>query len=166
MSEKSLLKDKIILVVDDEPDVLDTLAEELDMCLVHKASDYDTGFQYLRSYTYDIVILDIMGVNGLELLKYSVFKGFPTLMLTAHALTPDALKQSMKLGAISFLPKEQMAELVPFLEEVVLGAGKKLWQKLFDKVGDTFNRHFGPDWREKDEFFKKFEQELAKSLGK
>jgi hypothetical protein len=31
------------------------------MCLVHKASDYDTAIQFLVSYTYDIVILDING---------------------------------------------------------------------------------------------------------
>jgi len=61
MAQKSALTDKVILVVDDEPDVLETVEEELDMCLIHKATDYDTALQYLLSYTYDIVILDIMG---------------------------------------------------------------------------------------------------------
>ena len=51
MSTDSPLKDKVILVVDDEPDVLDTVEEELDMCLIHKAKDYDTALQYLLSYT-------------------------------------------------------------------------------------------------------------------
>src|SRR4030042_370199 len=69
MTRESPLKDKVVLVVDDEPDVLETVADELDMCIVHKAKDYDTGLQYLLSYTYDVVILDIMGVNGFELLK-------------------------------------------------------------------------------------------------
>ena len=58
MSSESPLKDKVILVVDDEPDVLETVGEELDMALVHKAGDYDTALQYLLSYTYDVVILD------------------------------------------------------------------------------------------------------------
>ena len=40
MGKKDALKDKVILVVDDEPDVLETVEEELDMCLVHKAADY------------------------------------------------------------------------------------------------------------------------------
>ena len=62
MSKDSPLKDKIILVVDDEPDVLETVGEELDMSLIHKAGDYDTALQYLLSYTYDIVILDEIGV--------------------------------------------------------------------------------------------------------
>lgn len=163
MANNSALKDKVILVVDDEPDILDTVAEELNMCIVHKAKDYDTALQYLLSYTYDAVILDIMGVNGFELLKASVERGFPSLMLTAHALTPDALKKSIKLGAVSFLPKERMPDLVEFLEEVVIDSGKPLWIKFFDKLGNYFNKRFGPDWKEKDKFFKEFEDSLRKS---
>jgi CheY-like chemotaxis protein len=98
MSTETLLQDKIILVVDDEPDILETVGEILDMCLVYKASSYDEAVQYLKGYTIDIAVLDIMGVNGFELLKRSVAKGVPTVMLTAHALTPEALKKSMKLG--------------------------------------------------------------------
>jgi len=164
MPEESPLKDKIVLAVDDEPDVLETIKEELDMVLLHKATDYDTAIQYLLSYTYDVVILDIMGVNGFELLKTSVSRGFPTVMLTAHALTPDALKKSMKLGAVSFLPKEKISELKPFLEDIVTNKGASLWKKLFDKLGEYFNKRFGPDWREKDKFFKEFEEEMERSL--
>jgi CheY-like chemotaxis protein len=163
MGNHRALKDKVILVVDDEPDILDTVAEELNMCIVHKAKDYDTALQYLLSYTYDAVILDIMGVNGFELLKASVERGFPTLMLTAHAVTPDALKKSIKLGAVSFLPKEKMSDLVEFLEEVVIDGGKPLWIKFFDRLGDYLNRRFGPNWKEKDRFFKDFEDSLRKS---
>jgi hypothetical protein len=84
-------------------------------------------------------------------------------MLTAHALTPDALKKSIKLGALSFLPKERMADLKEFLEDVVLGAGKPLWIKFFDKLGNYFNKRFGPDWKERDQFFKEFEESLRES---
>ena len=164
MTSESPLKDKVVLVVDDEPDVLETVAEQLDMCLVHKAGDYDTALQYLLSYTYDIVILDIMGVRGFELLKNAVSRGFPTVMLTAHALSPESLKKSIKLGAVSFLPKEKMSELTSFLEDVVFERGKPVWQKLFDRLGNYFNRRFGPDWKEKDKFFKEFEEELKENL--
>lgn len=163
MSQKSPLKDKIILVVDDEPDVLETVEEELDMCLVHKAKDYDTALQYILSYTYDVVVLDIMGVNGFELLKTAVSREFPTVMLTAHAVTPEALKKSMKLGAVSFLPKEKMSELRDFLEDVVTNGGKSIWIKFFDRLEGYFNKRFGPDWKEKDKFFKEFEESLKKS---
>ena len=162
MEKYKALKDKVILAVDDEEDVLDTLAEMLDMCIVHKAKDYDTASEYLLSYTYDIVILDIMGVNGFELLKLAVTRDFPTVMLTAHAVTPEALKKSIKLGAVFFLPKEQISDLREFLEEVVLNEGKSIWVKLFDRLGDFFNKRFGPDWKEKDRFFKEFEESLKK----
>jgi CheY-like chemotaxis protein len=163
MKSEDLLKDKTILVVDDELDILDTVKEVLDMCTVHRAQDYHTAIQYLMGYTFDIVILDIMGVNGFELLKTSVERGFPTVILTAHALTPEALKKSIKLGAVSFLPKEKMPELEEFLEDVVLGAGKPVWKKLFDRLGASFNRIFGPDWKEKDAFFEEFERALKES---
>ncbi|MBW2605883.1 MAG: response regulator, partial [Deltaproteobacteria bacterium] len=48
--------------------------------------------------------------------------------------------------------------------DVVLGGGKPIWQKLFDKLGDYFNKRFGPDWKEKDKFFKEFEEELRQDL--
>ena len=157
------LKDKVILVVDDEPDVLETVEDELDMCLIHKATDYDSALQHLLSYTYDGVILDIMGVNGFELLKTSVSRGFPTLMLTAHAVTPEALKNAMNLGAVSFLPKEKMIEIGDFLEDVVIHGGKTGWLKFFDRLGGYLNKRFGPDWKEKDKFFAEFEESLKKS---
>jgi len=160
LSIDSPLVDKTVLVVDDEPDVLDTVAEELDMCLVHKAGDYDTALRYLQSYSYDIVILDIMGVNGFELLRISVGKGFPTVMFTAHALSPESLKKSIKLGAVFFLPKDRMGELKSYLEDVVLGKGKPIWERIFDRLGDYFSERFGADWKEKDFFFKELEEDL------
>ena len=162
MRAESLLKEKLILVVDDEKDILDSVEEILDLCTVHKLSDYQTALQFLLSYTYDIVILDIMGVNGFELLKISVKRGFPTVMLTAHALNPESLKKAIKLGAVSFLPKEKMSELKDFLEEVVLEGGKPMWKRLFDRMGDFFTKRFGPGWKEKDLFFKDFQDEIRK----
>ena len=162
MTGDNPLKDKMVLVVDDEADVLDSVEEELDMCILHKATDYETALQYLLSYTYDIVILDIMGVRGFELLQQSVSRGFPTVMLTAHALTPEALKKSIKLGAVSFLPKERISELRLHMEDVVTGTKKQVWQKLFDKLEGYFNKRFGPDWKERDQFLREFEEELKK----
>ena len=164
MGNLSPLNDKLILVVDDETDILDTLEEVLDMSIVHKAVDHKTGQQLLTSNSYDIVILDIMGVNGFELLKSSVSKGFPTIMLSAHSVTPMDLKKSIELGAIFFMPKEHISQLPEFLEGIVLDSSKSVWMKLFDWLGDYYNRRFGVDWKVKDKFFKEFEQNV-KSNG-
>ena len=160
MNPEDVLKDKSVLVVDDEPDVLDSIAEQLDMCRIYRAKDYEIALQLMAGFKFDIVILDVMGVRGFELLKKSVSKGFPTVMLTAHAMTPEALKESIKLGAVSFLPKEMMAELDAYLADVITGSKKMVWKNLLDKLNDYFSRQFGADWKEKDEFFKKFEEEL------
>jgi len=162
MTAESLLKNKLILVVDDEPDVLDLVAEVLDMAIIHKARDYDTAMEYLLMYAYDIVVLDIMGVKGFDLLRASVTRGFPTVMLTAHALSPEALKKAIRLGAVSFLPKEAIPNLPSHLEDVVLGAGRPVWKKLFNRIGGLFDQRFGPDWKEKDKFFKEFVEEVTK----
>jgi CheY-like chemotaxis protein len=164
VNRESPLKDKVILVVDDEPDVLETVKETLEMCVIDEATDYDTASQYIRMYAYDIVILDIMGVNGFELLKKAVSRGFPAVMLTAHALSAESLKKSIKLGAVSFLPKEKLPDLREFLEDVVIGEGRPVWEKLFDKLGTHFNKRFGHDWKEKDSFFKEFEERIKGEL--
>ena len=161
MAEESPLRDKLVLVVDDEKDILDAVEETLDTCMVHKVADYETALQFLLSYTYDIVILDIMGVNGFELLKMCVKRGFPAVM-TAHALNPESMKKAIKLGAVSFLPKEKISELKVFLEDVVMEEGKPVWKKLFDRMGDFFAKRFGPDWKERDAFFREFQETLMR----
>ena len=166
MTTERILKDKAILIVDDEPDILDSITEQLDMCRIYRAKDYEIALQLMAGFKFDIVILDVMGVRGFELLKKSVSKGFPTVMLTAHALTPEALKESIQLGAVSFLPKEMMAELDTYLADVITSSRKMVWKNLLEKLGDYFDRQFGADWKEKDDFFRKFEEEFSDSQKK
>lgn len=163
MDTGTILQNKAVLIVDDEPDILDSITEQLDMCRIYRAMDYEIALQLMAGFKFDIVILDVMGVRGFELLKKSVSKGFPTVMLTAHALTPEALKESIQLGAVSFLPKEMMADLDTYLADVVTGSKKMVWKNLLDKLGDYFERQFGADWKEKDDFFRKFEEELSET---
>ncbi len=82
---KDMLRDRKILVVDDMPDMLDHVAELLDMCVVHKAKDHETALKLLEKHRYDIAILDIMGVDGFSLLKQTVKNYIPTVMLTSNA---------------------------------------------------------------------------------
>ena len=147
MTRKSPLKDKIILAVDDEPDVLTLLAEELDMCQFIAKTNYDEAIAYLMAHKPDLASLDIMGVNGFELLKVCTGKRIPAVMLTAHAFTMDTLKTSIDMGAKAFFPKEKVRELVPFLEEVITAGHKETWQRLSDRLGELFNATFGADWK-------------------
>ena len=135
-SGKSPLNGKTLLAVDEEPDVLETISELLPMCQIHKAKDFETGLEMILKNSYDAVILDIMGVNGFELLKNADARGFPAIMLTAYQVTPDALKKSIEMGAAAFMPKELMMDLQELLEEVVKGGTKRLWWlKSLEKTG-------------------------------
>ena len=69
----------------------------------------------LEATNYDVVILDIMGVRGFDLLDLAVKKKIRVAMLTAHALSPEALKKSVELGARAYLPKEKLGEIVVFI---------------------------------------------------
>ena len=141
-------------------DILETIEDILDESTLHMARDYESASEKISKNRYDLAILDIMGVNGLQLLEESVAKGIPTVMLTAYALTPEALEKSIKLGAVSFLPKEKMSDLDEFIADVVLKEGQPVWGKLFDKLGSFFNKRFGPDWKQRNKFFEEFEQSL------
>ncbi len=152
----NILDGKRILAVDDEADVLETLQdllEDFEGLVLDTARDYESGYHLLRSWTYDAVVLDIMGVRGFDLLSASVHLGFPTVMLTAHALSVDALKQSIELGARAYIPKEKMADIPEFLADVLsLHHGGSL-QTMFQRLGGFFNRQFGSQWMESENDF-------------
>jgi DNA-binding NtrC family response regulator len=164
MGDEDILKDKKILIVDDEPDVLDTLEELLDMCLVDTAPNFETAKKFLDKYLYDAAIFDIMGVRGYDLLEIATGKGIPALMLTAHALSPENLVKSVKKGAQSYVPKEKIADIKTFLAEVLEARGKGIEKpgNWFARLRPFFDRKFGTGWREKDkEFWRDFDRDYV-----
>lgn len=148
---ESVLNDKKILAVDDEPDVLEVLDEEIKhacaSCTVEKATNYEQAAHLLGSNQYDIVILDIMGVRGFDLLKLAVGRNFKVAMLTAHALSSEALKKSHDLGANAYLPKDKLGEIVPFLEDILSHDFKQGWKRLLDKLENYFDDQFKSGWK-------------------
>ena len=160
MSDTALLDGKKILIVDDEPDVLDVLEEMLDMCEVVKASSYDKAKKLLESDDFDMAILDIMGVDGYKLLHIAKQRKITAVMLTAHALSPDNLVKSIKEGADSYLPKEEMKNIKTFLIDILKSQekGESTWEP-WDRMlsSSYFERKWGGDWKDQDrEFWKKY----------
>ena len=159
MSEYKCLEGKRLLIVDDEPDVLDALEEVLSLCHVTKASSFEEAEALLQDQYYDLVILDIMGVRGFDLLKIATEKELTAVMLTAHALTPENLVKSYQEGAASYFPKEQMSDIESFLNDILQARekGKNPWIRWYDRMGSFFEKRFGPDWKKNDkEFWEKF----------
>ena len=149
------LNGKKVLIVDDEPDVLETLSQLLSMCEVKKASAFDQAKEILEKEELDIAVLDIMGVDGYKLLEIANQKKVMAVMLTAHALSPDNIVKSFKGGAASYLPKEKMGSIAEFLEEVLEAKekGKHLWSRWLDRWGDFYDKKFGDDWKDEDKEF-------------
>jgi CheY-like chemotaxis protein len=163
---ESVLNGKRILAVDDEPDVLTVLEEEIldaaPNCRFDKATTYQEAAERMISWTYDVVILDIMGVRGFDLLQLAVSRNFPVVMLTAHALTPEALKRSFEMKARAYLPKEKLGDIVPFLENVLKYEYLPGWKLLFEKLKGFFTGRWGEDWQKSDEkFWKEFDEKTS-----
>jgi len=148
MENLEILKGRRLLIVDDETDVLDTLSELLDMCLIDTASDFKTARALLRAHQYDAAIFDIMGVNGYDLLEISNKKKIPALMFTAHALHPDDFVKSMEGGAKAYIPKEKMSEIADFVADLIRSqlAGDQRPNKWFERLRSFFDQRFGANW--------------------
>jgi CheY-like chemotaxis protein len=160
MSESKLLEGKRILVVDDEPDILVVLRELLSMCDVVTCSSFNDGKEQLESQHFDIAILDIMGVDGYGLLDIAKQKKIPAVMLTAHAFTPDNLVRSIKQGAVSYIPKDEIAKIADFLTDVLKAQekGRDPWESWQERLPTSyFERKWGAAWQDTDkEFWERF----------
>jgi|SRR2546422_5118172 len=98
-----------ILLVDDEPEIIDVLREYLaDKHDVDSAADADQALVRIRAQRPDLVFLDINmpGINGVEALRLikQIDDTIPVLMVTAN--TDNALAaEAIKRGAFSYIPK-------------------------------------------------------------
>jgi DNA-binding response OmpR family regulator len=151
MDDRRILENKHILVVDDEPDILETMEELLYMCRVDTAGSFETAAEKLKTHTYDAAVLDIMGVRGYDLLEITRRLNLPTLMLTAHALSPENLKTALGKGADAYIPKEKLVDISVFLADVLTARkqGRQANAQWFSFVKPVFDKLFGPDWLKK-----------------
>ena len=154
MENDSILNGKRILIVDDEPDILETLSDLLPMCKVTEASSFDQAKSLLKNQYFDMAILDIMGVDGYQLLELCNEKGVIAVMLTAYAMTPEDIKKSYENGAASFIPKEKMIDITDYLSDIYEAKenGKNLWWRWFDRLANYCENKFGPNWQKEHGF--------------
>jgi DNA-binding NtrC family response regulator len=157
-STEDMLKGKKILIVDDEPDILDTLKDLLSNCEVVKARSFQQAKQYLDTQTFDVAVLDIMGVNGYELLELAVAKKVTAVMLTGHALSPEDTMKSFRGGAAFYVPKDKIAEMPKILASILDAKkeGKSTWMPFMGWAEAYYSAKFGPKWdKQKKEFQEK-----------
>lgn len=117
---------KRILVVDDEPDLVETLSFRLEASgyEVIKADDGQKGLDKARSEKPDLIILDLMlpkldGYKVCRMLKFDeVYKNIPIILFTARAQEQDK-KMGQDVGADGYITK-------PFEPQVLLAKIQEL----------------------------------------
>ena len=139
-----------------QPFGVDTLIDLLPMCEMATASSFEKAREMLDSQKFDLVILDIMGVDGYGLLEMATRKNIPAVMLTAHAWSPDNLVRSIKEGAVSYLPKEELANITDYLNDVLSAKkeGRDPWASWHERLpASYFERRWGAAWKDNDRQF-------------
>ncbi len=118
-----------ILVVDDEPSIVDTVATVLryEGFTVDEASDGRQALSKLQERRFDLVILDVMmpGIDGLEVTRRMRADGIevPVLFLTARGETAD-LVAGLAAGGDDYIAKPfSLAELVARSKALLRRAG-------------------------------------------
>ncbi|MGA7874247.1 MAG: sigma-54 dependent transcriptional regulator, partial [Desulfoferrobacter sp.] len=105
------MADETLLIIDDEPDMLQLLKRSLEPemgCNVKTASNGKEALKMLASEPLDLVLLDMRmpGMDGLEVLQRirSKHSWLTVIMMTAHGCIETAV-QAIKMGAYDFITK-------------------------------------------------------------
>ena len=155
MNTEKILKGKRVLIVDDEADILELLAELLDMCKIDAASSFEEAKELLETRDYHLAVLDIMGVKGYDLLDIAREREIPALMLTAYAISEQDLKKSAQKGASFYAPKDEINRIDVFAADVIdaLDKNRNVWAKWYERLSGFCDRRFGKNWRDQDPEF-------------
>jgi phosphate regulon transcriptional regulator PhoB len=124
---------KKVLVVDDEPDIVELVSYNLkkEGFEVSSASDGEEALNRLRKGGFDVLILDLMlpGIQGMELCRIlrndPKTKNLPIIMLTAKGEEVDRIL-GLEMGADDYIAKPfSPRELVARIRAVLRRTGEK-----------------------------------------
>ncbi|MCF8032534.1 MAG: response regulator [Desulfarculaceae bacterium] len=99
-----------VLIVDDEPEFLETVAERLANrgFSVDTAQNGAVALEKIGSQIFDAIVLDLMmpEIDGMETLKRALKKkpDLQIILLTGHATLQTGI-EAIKLGALDFMEK-------------------------------------------------------------
>jgi len=116
-----------ILLIDDEIEFVETLAERLELRGYEPtiAGDGESAISMIAKQSFDVAILDLMmpGLSGLDTLRQikEIDKTLPVIMLTGHGSTKDGM-EGMRMGAFDFLMKP--LDINELLEKIKLALNK------------------------------------------
>ncbi|MCP4757085.1 MAG: response regulator [Proteobacteria bacterium] len=116
-----------ILLVDDESEFVDTLAERLNLrgYRAETANDGETALRSIEDNRPDLVVLDLKmpGLGGMDVLR-EIKKNdglIPVILLTGHGSTKEGI-EGMRQGAYDYLIKPiDIDELIQKINEAIEG---------------------------------------------
>ncbi len=132
-----------VLIVDDEPYIVDALLNYLENYKVDFAYDGHVALQKLASGNFKVVLTDIMmpGFDGIELLKEikNTNPGIQVIMMTGHTTLMRAM-ESMQNGAIRYLVKPfgDIREVDAAIDEAI--GEFKSWEEVCQKTVRAKNK--------------------------
>lgn len=130
------METKKILVVDDEPDLVELVAYNLrkEGFTVSAASNGEDAFEKIRKNGFDLVILDLMlpGIQGADVCRKirsnPKTEALPVIMLTARSEVSDKIR-GLEIGADDYMtkpfsPRELVARVRALLRRTAEGPAK------------------------------------------
>ena len=132
-----------VLLVDDEKDFVETLAERLQLRDFNVTTAYagDEAIKLLEENNFDVIVLDVQmpGKSGVETLKEikKIEQLAEVIMLTGHATVKTAI-EGMKNGAYDYLMKptdtEDLIEMINKAFQLVADQKERIKQAEIDNI--------------------------------
>jgi len=144
VGQDRFMKAKKILVVDDEPDIVELISYNLkkEGFEVSSALDGNEALVRIKKADFDFLILDLMlpGVQGMELCRIlrnnPATRHIPVIMLTAKAEEVDRII-GLETGADDYITKPfSPRELVARVRAVLRRSGEKVADSRTIRIGD------------------------------
>lgn len=138
------MKTKTVLVVDDEPDIVELVSYNLtkEGFEVSSASDGEEALNKIKKGSFDFLVLDLMlpGIQGVELCRIlrndPKTKNLPIIMLTAKGEEVDRIL-GLEMGADDYLTKPfSPRELIARIKAVLRRTSEKIADEKLVRVGN------------------------------
>jgi two-component system, OmpR family, phosphate regulon response regulator PhoB len=138
------MMNETILVVEDEPDILDLIGYNLKQAgfEVVEAEDGETALRRVEEKTVDLVVLDLMlpGIDGLEVFRLlrqqPAHRSLPVVILTARAEEVDRIV-GLELGADDYLVKPFSPRELVLRIKAILRRLKAVQERTDDRTGKS-----------------------------
>jgi phosphate regulon transcriptional regulator PhoB len=139
-----IMNNKNILIVDDEPDLIELVSYNLkkEGFAVSTAADGEEALQKIKKTAFHIILLDLMlpGIQGMELCR--IIRGnpktehVPIIMLTAKGEESDKIR-GLETGADDYMTKPfSPKELIARVKAVLRRAGARPPQEKVVRIGN------------------------------